>query len=344
MLILVPLLVSEATPRRTTHTTTRNLSKLLGLGEKEPVEISFQNIVSFNKETRKIIQLAIPYSISAIISSTSATVCLILVSKHVGTNAVTAYAIVLILMGLTDRMLKSPIYACTSLCARAVGVGNNRLAGQYVQLATIFYMVFNIPVGCIWWKYMYDVVQFLEWGDDATALLSRQFTRVYIWSIILGGISSAVWQLFEIADHTVVGTMTSIAWGIANVIGVSILVTTQQATLPEVGIVFICTAVIFNGLNFILIKRYGWSIPFEGGLFRSVAILEGSTVVRVLRYAVPLSFGVLLGNAQWVVFTRKLGKMRFLQMPIAECLQLLIMSSSYLLLTSVLLKLLRGLF
>ncbi|KAI2491322.1 MatE-like protein [Fragilaria crotonensis] len=145
MLILVPMLVSMTLKKRKAQSQAGvNNEQLVG-GAKEPVAASFWNIVAFNVETRKILMLAVPYTISALASSTLSNACLILVSKHIGTKAVTAYALVQILVGLTDGMLKGPIYACTTLCAHAVGAGNSFLAGQYIQLSIVLYLLFNAP-------------------------------------------------------------------------------------------------------------------------------------------------------------------------------------------------------
>jgi Na+-driven multidrug efflux pump len=135
------------------------------MGTKEPVDTGLYNIVlSSHKETRKILRLAIPYTFSAVASTTFSNVCLVFVSKAIGTRAVAAYALVQILVGLFDGVLQGPIAACTTLCAQAVGggVGNAFLAGQYIQLAVLFYFLLYIPAVYFWWVYMYDVILYLE--------------------------------------------------------------------------------------------------------------------------------------------------------------------------------------
>ena len=299
MLVAVPLLVAYTLKQRKhQHDVTEQL-----LDAKRPVETNFRSLVSFDRETRKIVKLAIPYTVSALASSTLANVCLVLVSQHIGTKAVAAYALVTILVELTDGMIQGPIYACTTLCAHAVGAGNNFLAGQYIQLAIIFYLLFNIPVVYFWWFYMYDVILILEWGDDITAQMSQEFIRVYIWSFILGGIESSVWELLDVTGHAVEGTIMSIVWGITNVVFVGLLVTTQEATLQQVGLVYLGTAVFFIGLTLSIAKCRGWLKPFTKGLFRSMAFTNFSAINLLLKQAVPLAFASLLSNAEWAILT-----------------------------------------
>eukprot|EP00545_Synedropsis_sp_CCMP1620_P006902 CAMPEP_0119010986 /NCGR_PEP_ID=MMETSP1176-20130426/5378_1 /TAXON_ID=265551 /ORGANISM="Synedropsis recta cf, Strain CCMP1620" /LENGTH=723 /DNA_ID=CAMNT_0006963739 /DNA_START=46 /DNA_END=2220 /DNA_ORIENTATION=+ len=273
-------------------------------GQKEPVDTGLCAILSFNKETRKILKLAIPYTVSALASSTLSNICFILISQYIGTKAVAAYALVSILVGLTDGMLQGPIYACTTLCAQAVGAGNTFLAGQYIQLAALFYILLNIPAVWFWWTYMYDVILYLEWGDDATASMAQEFIHVYIWSFILGGLSGSIWQLLEVTGHAIEGTMISILWGATNVFCIAALVTQRDdATLTHVGLIYVATAIFYILLTLAISKRYGWLKPFYKGLFQSCSFGNVNAIGLMLTQAVPLAFGSLLSNAEWAVLT-----------------------------------------
>jgi Na+-driven multidrug efflux pump len=256
---------------------------------------------------------------------------LILVSKYIGTKAVTAYALVQILAGLSDGVLQGPIYACTTLCAHAVGAGNYFLAGQYIQLAIIMYLLFNVPVVYFWWNYMYDIILYLEWGDDATAAMAQEFIRVYIWSYLLGGISSSVWQLLEVADHTIAGTLMSIAWGVTNVLVIGYLViATSGATLTQVGYAYIGTSIFFIGLTLLIAICSGWFAPFSKGLFGSIAICNFNAIARLLGQGIPLAFGSLLSNAEWAILTVRVLCSRMHSLYISSIFPSYLMSASLL--------------
>ena len=104
---------------------------------------------------------------------------------------------------------------------------------------------------------MYDIILFLEWGDEVTSKMAQEFIRVYIWSYLLGGISDSVWQLLEVADHTVAGTIMSIAWGATNVLAIGLLVTMQDAILLKVGYVKIGTDIFYICLTLVSVWGRG---------------------------------------------------------------------------------------
>jgi multidrug resistance protein, MATE family len=307
MLVLVPVLVWWKIKQRNKHDddyADGNQGMALGASEKDPVETNFRSIVSFDKETRKILRVAVPFTIQGLASTSLSNVCLAMVGRHVGTKAVAAYALVQILVGLTDGVIQGPIWACTTLCSHAVGAGNYFLAGQYIQLAMLTYLLLNIPAVFFWWKYMAEVVSFLEWGDEETAQMAEDFIKVYIWSYVLGGISTCVWQLLEVADHAAEGSVMSILWGIVNVIVISTLVNTkEEATLTDVGLCYIGTALFFIGLTFALAEFKGWLRPFKGGLFKSLSLKNWAAIKLMVTQAIPLAFGSLLSNAEWAILT-----------------------------------------
>lgn len=110
-----------------------------------------RRVTRFDTETKKILKLAIPYTLSALTSSVFSNTCLILVSQYIGVKPVAAYALVQVLVGLCDGVIQAPIYACTTLCSQAVGAGNHTLAGNYIQLSLIIYLAANVPVVIFWW-------------------------------------------------------------------------------------------------------------------------------------------------------------------------------------------------
>ena len=124
-----------------------------------------------------------------------------------------------------------------------------------------------------------------------------------LFSYLLGGISGGVWQLLEVTDHVVEGTVVSIAWGVVNVAVVGWLVTTGERTLRDVGMAYNVTALVFVLGAFLWAEFRGWLKPFRQGLYKSFALKNGKAVKLMVKQAVPLSFGSLLFDAQWTVLT-----------------------------------------
>lgn len=178
MLVVVPLMVKRKIhSRKKKHLTEDPL--IMDTSNEDGTEVTAKSILSFDKEMKKILSLAIPFTISGLSTEICSSTCLALVGNYVGTHAVAAYALVSMLVGLTDGVLQGPIFACTTLCAHAVGAGNPTLAGHYIQLAVFFYLLLNVPVLFFWFVYMRDIVLFLEWGEEETAQMAEDYIRVY---------------------------------------------------------------------------------------------------------------------------------------------------------------------
>ena len=183
-----------------------------------------------------LLKLAVPFTISSLASTVFLMLCFIIVSHNVTMLKITAYAIVCVLVGLMDGILYGPISACMTLCAHAVSASNVKLAGTYVQLPVTIYIGCSAVVFAFWWFYMYEVINWLQWGNEETALIGHVFIQYYMWNYVISGISSAVWQLLEIADHVKEGTYISILWGITNAISLSVVTKfVPQLTLVHVA-------------------------------------------------------------------------------------------------------------
>ena len=306
MLVLVPILVIWKTRQqkfREQNDEKYAPEKSNIDGENEETETNFRNILSFDQETRSILRIAIPFTISGLASASLANICLALVGHHIGTKPVTAYAIVHILVSLTGALTKGPITALTSVCSHAVGAGNDYLAGQYLQLSILLYLFLSIPVITFWQTYMAEVVLFLEWGDQETAEMAKEFTTVYIWAYVIEGVSTGLWQLIEVADHAFEVTLISTALGVTNVVAIATLVTTRTANLTEVGLCYIANAVFFFLVTCAVAEIKGWWSPYKHGLLGSLSLRNGSAIKILTRQAVPLAFGSLLSHAEWAVLT-----------------------------------------
>lgn len=205
-----------------------------------------------------------PFTISSVVGTVFSTLCFIIISHNVTTLEITAYAIVCVLVGLTDGMLYGPISACTTLCSHAVGAGNVNLAGNYLQLAVLMYCGGSALVFAFWWFFMYEAILWLEWGDEQTALIGQAFIRHYLWNYILTGISSALWQLLEIADHVQEGTYISILWGLVNVVAMTVVSKlVPQMTLVHVAWVYNSTALLFVLIAYVMAEKGRWLKPFK---------------------------------------------------------------------------------
>jgi len=319
MMVVVPLLVLQKVKRRKRKKQKRRkLLSSVGVDLNEPLAAAtpvklkkkelWLAIFSWDYETKKILSLAIPYTVSGLASSIMSNICLGLIGHYVGTKAVAAYVLVQILLGLTDGVLHGPISACTSVCSHAVGASNPNLAGQYIQIAMGIYLLSSIPVISFWCLFMEGIIIYIEWGDEETAALAQEFTRAYIWTYVLGGVSTSLWQLLEVTGHVVESTVVSIIWGVVNVIVICFMIfgrlPNKATTLFEVGVAYVITSALLVGFTYIYADCKGWIKPFKSGLFGTNALFTNRRALKqVLKQGIPLGFGYLLSDAQWTVLT-----------------------------------------
>ena len=106
------------------------------------------DIFEYDREMRRILKLSIPFSLAAFASGGFETVRVALVANFIGTEAVAAYTIVMLILGLTQEFFGGFGLASASLCAHAVGRKNYKLAGEYVQISWILYTYMLHPECC----------------------------------------------------------------------------------------------------------------------------------------------------------------------------------------------------
>ena len=273
MLLVLPILVRHMKRNEKGNADYATVENVYEKKE-EQVTVSARTVLRFDKETRSLVNLAVPFTISSCAYTFFTTVCFIIISKNTTTMEISAYSIVLVLVGLTDGALRAPIFACTTLCAHAVGAGNFKLAGAYLQLAFIFYCGFSVVSFVFWWYFMYDAILWLEGGDEnSVAMLGQVFIRHYSLYILLKGTFDALWTLMQVADHATEGTYIHVAWGLTNVVVLSLVAAIRNPlNLVVVAWVFNINAVLFVGIGYSVANRQGWLKPFHDGLFCSVAL------------------------------------------------------------------------
>jgi len=308
MLAIVPLLVCWKARRKESeeqadHQKIMPEKTLFDPIEEDPVESTFYAVVNIDEESRKILRIAIPFTLSGLVSASLSNICLAMVGRYIGTKAITAYAIVQILLGLTDEFLQGPIAALTTLCSHAVGAKNYFLAGQFVQLAILSYWILSLPAFAFWFNYMDEVVLFLEWGDQETAHMANDFTHVYIWSFLLRGISSGLWQLLEVADLASEVTIIRILGGVVDAAVIVVLVTSRESSLTQVGLCHITTSLFILCLSFAIAEINNWLGPFKKGLFGSFSLKNVFAIDLMITQALPLAIGSLFSHAEWATLT-----------------------------------------
>ena len=122
-------------------------------------------------------------------------------------------------------------------------------------------------------------------------LLGQSFIRHYMWNYILAGVSAALWQLLEIADHVKEGTYISILWGLVNVVVMSVVQhVVPQFTLVTVAWVYNGTALFFVIVAYAMAERGGWLKPFKQGLFHTFSLKVRVRTSASVNVNIPLLY------------------------------------------------------
>lgn len=269
------------------------------------VKTNFFSVTRFDQKSIQILSYSIPFTLSSVTTALCECVLVALISWYIGTEQVIAFCESLIILHLAQELLKGPIYANPSVCSQCVAQGNNYWAGQYVQISIGLYWIFALPVAIFWCTNIYELITYFEWGDKYVAKHSQQFTRYYIWSIMVDASSEAILYLLDVTDHEMFTTAVRLGRSITNVGVLALLIffgemflSIEQVTLPQVGILFLASSVVFMIGSILIAYCRGWLEPFREGLVSRFAFLNPQAVKNVLQVAVPLSVGSVLANAE----------------------------------------------
>ena len=285
---------------------------------------AYENLLSIaypDAETKRIISLGIPFTFSAISESIFDTVTVIIISKYKGPDYLTAYVVVQLLIGITDNFIHGVSSCLSTLCSHAIGNQNFYLAGQYIQIASIFYLLCGIPMLGVWRFIIGDVVELMGMSANVRNL-SEQYTQIVIYHYLQDGLFSGWGTITDITGHEVFGTYVEFVEGLVDIA----LVWLFCSLFPEsYNMFWIGVTHLVVGFVFLLIwlgwsLYQGWLDPFMSGFFSSNAFKVGwlrislslhilsksintaskfykknnRAVWNVVQTAVPLGFGSVL--------------------------------------------------
>ena len=263
----------------------------------------FLSFAKPDKEAKRILRLALPFTLPTVGEALFDAATVAVLSHFLGTNAVTAYVLVDLFLGLTDEFIGGFIQAEGTICAHAYGAGNNFLAGQYVQISMLLYIANSIPFLLMWAYAMGDALRALGVNEDVQAI-GVEYTKVAIFSYLIDGITSGFGTLLDITGHEYFGLLFDLIHNLIHFSAVVCLV----MLVPDAQLVHVATievalqAVFLVGLLAWSIFK-GWYSDFWGGMLRSFAICNRHAVKNVVFTAIPLSIGSFLEYGEWELLT-----------------------------------------
>ena len=257
-------------------------------------------IVRYDRESKRILRLAIPFCCSAI-AKTSSELCIqAIISNTLGTVDMVAYSMTYGIVGISFSFMGGWHDAVTTLVSMAYGAENYELAGQYLQTACISYIICEIPMGLIWYLTM-DKILLLMGFEVSVAQLGQDFVWVRVLVNIMTGINQSLFNFMSSIEHETFANVMSCTYAIANASFVALAAYLFDASLIVLGLVLLVNSTLVFFLIVIIPIEMGWVEKFEVGLLGSW--IDREVLNDVFKVALPLAFGSLLAYAEWETLT-----------------------------------------
>ena len=256
----------------------------------------------FDNEAKRILRLAIPFTLSELVDEVSEIVVLGLISLQLGTDALSAYAVFETLMEITTEFSGGVVDAMTTLASQAYGAGNNVLAGQYVQLCSMTYVLFQIPFILMWSFATFDIMIWMGF-DENVAQMAQTYARLAVWRDTVLGVSEVYSNLFEVVEREFAVAVIGNAEALVELGAIAIALFPYNGDLVTVGLIGILNGLCFFLFTLAFTYWRGWLKPFASGMFTSISFKNRVAVKQVIKTATPLAFGSVLIHGEWEVLT-----------------------------------------
>ena len=273
-------------------------------------------IMKRDKETNKLLKLIIPYTIDAVTASFFSLLTMGVVGRLLGTRELTAYIMVYYGIEITTLFLSGVMTSLSAVCSQAIGSEKYALAGQYVQIAVVIYLLGLLPQFPLWWYFVDDIMLKLDF-DQESADIAQSYARIVFFSSALHSFSEGLDHLLEVSGYEKLCTVMNSIHSIASFV-LSLLIAVQDnvfyldapPSLTMLGGVDLSLVVVFFFFKIMYLRRKNkWWNRYWGGLTGKLAIFNWHTVKFFLRAAIPLSFGYILSYGEWEVLFILAGRL-----------------------------------
>ena len=260
-------------------------------------------LFEIDKDLKRLIGLAVPFTGRAFLSGVGYNLHWVFISRYLGTCELAAAAVVDIYQGVTTALLQGFISAQISLSTQALGSGNNRLAGQYVQQSQILFTAFFIPAYIFWWFFTYPLT--LKIGQPANvAQMAQSYARVELINNWLLWLLNSIHGMYEVTDHELFSSVSRLLTQYLYLAAlIPVLIHLENATLVTVAYLGMTANALGIFWAIIYPSYKGWLKPFIPGWLCSFSLSNVSALWRMCRAGIPLGFGSLLAYCEWELNT-----------------------------------------
>jgi MatE len=242
-----------------------------GLNDARPLRETLRAVIAHDNEAKRLYGLAFPYLLKSLLTALADNGLLIIVGQTVGTRELTALALVDLIVGHTSEAVGGVHESLITLIGYSRGANNDKLTGEYIQLAVTLYVLFSIPFLYIGSVYMEAILLFFGM-DSITAALGKGFAIPYLFARLLRGVASCLRAVLDVFDLAYV---SSALIGIGDVLTIGAVLTYTflwRPSLQAIGVIILVVELVMLIITSGLIAAKKWFRPFYGGLFQRVAL------------------------------------------------------------------------
>lgn len=255
---------------------------------------STRAISALDRESIRILQLGGTFTVAAIVDSIFGAIIVVLISKYLGVEALSACVVASLLLGLSDTCTGGIANALTTVCSHAIGAKNYNLAGQYLQIAMVVYFFLSVLVMGVWWFFMEDCI--LSFGmSEYVAKIGADYAKVAMFDYLIAGQFESFAVILDVSGYAVPATIFDI---VANAIDCAVVwilfATVEGMDLFWMGVAHLVSSTFFFTIFFMIGYCKGWLDPFWPGLTKTNALKNTSAVKYVINTAIPITMGDLL--------------------------------------------------
>ena len=263
-----------------------------------------KSLAAYDRETKKLLKLAIPYSISSLLSSIFDLLTLAAIGQLLGTQNLSAYILVYYAFTVGSMFIEGLLASITPVCSQAIGAEHYVLAGQYVQISVFLSVLLHVPQIVLWWFYLDNVMLWMEFDED-TAEIANMYAKVYSFISLVAIFRSALFNLLDVSGKERFSAMGEVLHGLSSFVCTAILAmrlpNDNKLTLALIGAGCLALNFIILTIQWLYIWYKAWLKAFIPGIFSVFAASNVEAVKSFLKTAIPLSLGHILSFSEWEI-------------------------------------------
>jgi hypothetical protein len=227
-------------------------------------------------ETRRILSLAIPTTISAVSEPLFRIVLVAIISHFIDTDSMIAFVLVILFVRITMEELSAAVTDTeTILVQNAFAEGGDYgffQVGQQVQLAVIMQVLIGVPVLVTWAYIMDDVVLWLVDSSNIASLAS-DYTRIIVIDYVVQATCRAFMLVFHLSGNERFDSNIDLSATLFTVLAIAIIVGYNDSpTLVSIGWVQVAIGVAKSFVKFAYVVKKGWVQPYKRGLLGRLSL------------------------------------------------------------------------